>query len=254
MISIIAEPALCQALSAALPDGMSREAGSRLTASVLRGESDLLFLQLRVGVGQSSLHRLRELMEATPWLPIVPVLSRREDPEIVMAVGSLGITGVLTWPDDDRPEVGRRRVLDHCFSALGDLVHRRLSGADPVLRAALAWATRVAHHNPDLKDLAQVVGLDRRSLARRLGRGTGYTPRSVLTQGRILQAAFRLKATGQTVEDVALAIGFSSGSGLRRALSRRVGVLPSGLRERSGLRTILEGLRWELGEGTTVVH
>lgn len=233
---------------------MPREVGSRLTARVLRGESDLLFLQLRTGVGRSSLHRLSELMKATPWLPIVPVVSRREDPQIVMAVGSLGITEVLTWPDDDEPEAGRRRILDHCFSALGDLVYRRLAGADPILRAALGWSTRFAHQDPALEDLARGVGLDRRRLARHLADGTGYTPRNVLNQGRILQAAFRLKATGQTVEGVALAVGFSSGSGLRRALSRSVGVLPSGLRERSGFRTILDGLRWDLSGGTTVVH
>ncbi|MGI9628573.1 MAG: helix-turn-helix domain-containing protein [Longimicrobiales bacterium] len=254
MITIVAERALCQTLSAALPEGTPHEVGSRLTARVLRGESDLLFLQLRSGVGRSAVYRLRELMKAAPWLPIVTVISLGEDPKIVMAVGGLGISVVLTWPHDDELEAVRRLVLDHCCSALGDVVYRRLAGADPVLRSALAWATRFAHHNPTLDDLARGVGLDRRSLARHLEAGTGYTPRRIMTQGRIVQAAFRLKATGQTVEVVASAIGFSSASGLRRALRRNVGVLPSGLRVRSGLRTILEGLRWDLCGGTTVVH
>jgi len=250
VVTIIAEDSLGTALVQALSDVEEVERCGWLSPGDLDDRSDLIFLQLPPGIEGGPVPYLGALLKRAPWLPVVPVLSGNEDPRVVLALGSLGVTDALSWPNDNSPETWRRIVVDHTCAAVADLLYRRLAGADSLLRDALTWATRHAHLDPSVDDLAKAVGVSRRHVSD----FTQRTPRQILTLGRVIQAAHRLKITSQSVERIALAVGFSSGSGLRRALDRHLGVAPSSLREVSPIQTIVRELRSGMTQGSTVVH
>ncbi|MDH3223193.1 MAG: helix-turn-helix domain-containing protein, partial [Gemmatimonadota bacterium] len=172
----------------------------------------------------------------------VAVVDPEHDPTELVELGALGVRRVATWPSGEPPEAWRRNLVDVAYSAVGDVVRRTMNGADPTVAECLAWSTALAHKLPEPAHLAEMTGFSPRKLARHLRRHGGLTAAQTLTLGRVIQALYRLSMTNQSVERVALGVGFASGSGLRRALRRTLGRNPSVYRRRGAVVEAMKGL------------
>jgi AraC-like DNA-binding protein len=86
----------------------------------------------------------------------------------------------------------------------------------PVMRYCLE------HHGDaaSVPDLARAFGVSRQALVTRARRAGLPAPRELLTWCRLLLAARMLAGGGASVDDVAIALHFPSGNGLRNALRR----------------------------------
>jgi AraC-like DNA-binding protein len=97
---------------------------------------------------------------------------------------------------------------------------------DPTVAEALA----LLHARPaepwTIESLARAVNVSRTTLARRFSELVGESPRSYLTSWRMDLAARRLRETADSIEQVALAVGYSSEHTFSRAFLRHRGVRP----------------------------
>jgi AraC-like DNA-binding protein len=108
--------------------------------------------------------------------------------------------------------------------------------ADPVTaRALVAIHTEVARPWTTAK-LARMCGSSRSSLAARFSKIVGVGPMDYLQQWRIALAKDELRSGTRSVGEIALAIGFQSGSAFGTAFSRAVGCSPKRFAEGAGRR------------------
>lgn len=147
---------------------------------------------------------------------------------------------VVEGVDDGRHDVRRaaRRALAR---ALGRQVGRAVRGRiPPLLERCLIRAIDGAIRPMTAEDLAEPEGLDVGSLMHRL-RSEGLPPTGrILRWGRLFRAAAALDRDEHSVEAIALALGYSTGAALSRAMRRDIGHPPSTLRERGGLQCAIE--------------
>jgi len=83
-----------------------------------------------------------------------------------------------------------------------------------------------------LQSLADEVGLSRAHFVTAFRRSVGTSPHRYLTQRRIEVAQQKLRSTGQTIADIALACGFSSQAHLTDCFRRFTGTTPAAWRNR----------------------
>jgi len=93
---------------------------------------------------------------------------------------------------------------------------------------------------------ADALGLDRRTLVRRLERANLPTPRRIAGWCRVVAAARLLDEPIYTLEQVALRLDFPSGTALRNMLVRYTGLGPREIRENGGVRCVLHLFKREL--------
>lgn len=132
-----------------------------------------------------------------------------------------GRQGVL----DRLCEVLMVRLLRHCM-ARGLTQGGTLAGLGD---ARLGPVLAALHESPqlewDLLGMAQRAGMSRARFAVRFREVTGATPADYLAGWRILTAQ-RLLTRGETIKQVAQAVGYGSASALSRAFVRKLGVAP----------------------------
>jgi AraC-like DNA-binding protein len=124
------------------------------------------------------------------------------------------------------------------------------------LVAADAWPfvsyclTR-AHGPISVRSAAAALGLDRRTLVRRLERAGLPQPRRVAGWCRVIAAARLLDEPIYTLEQAALRLDFPSGTALRNMLVRYTGLRPREIRENGGVRCVLHLFKRELTTART---
>ena len=82
----------------------------------------------------------------------------------------------------------------------------------------------------NLSSLALQFGLSDRRLTALIREQTGCSFSDYLEKVRIEQAVGMLRSQNSTIEEVALAVGYSNSKSFRRAFKRRTGQLPSAMR------------------------
>jgi AraC-like DNA-binding protein len=125
-------------------------------------------------------------------------------------------------------------VAARVASSLG----RRVSGLG---LDCLKWAIENSHRTPRVEHLAEAFASSARSLTRRLRRGGAPSPGRILLWGKLFRAVHMLSDRESTVEQVAFALGYSSGAALARALRRETGYPPVKVLRRGGLGCVLDG-------------
>ena len=98
--------------------------------------------------------------------------------------------------------------------------------ADPVAAKALTAMHRDVARRWTTQTLARVCGTSRSSLAARFTRVVGVGPMEYLQQWRIALAKDHLRRGTRSIAEIALAIGFKSGSAFSTAFKRGVGRSP----------------------------
>ena len=100
-----------------------------------------------------------------------------------------------------------------------------LSGLkDPRLARCIALIHNSFPQPPSLKELAQVAGMSRSSVALHFRRKFGLAPGAYSTKWRLLQAAKRLRQSDENVETVASFCGYESAASFSRAFRNLHGV------------------------------
>jgi AraC-like DNA-binding protein len=108
-----------------------------------------------------------------------------------------------------------------------------LAGArDPVVGQALAVLHKQSAYPWTLSNLARRVGLSRTRLADRFQHFLGESPMAYLAQWRLKLAAQILQSTGDSVAEVAAAVGYGSEAAFNRAFKREFDCPPGQFRRR----------------------
>jgi transcriptional regulator GlxA family with amidase domain len=97
-----------------------------------------------------------------------------------------------------------------------------------------AWITANLHKDLSVERLAAKTHLGARHFSRRFQRAFGTTPAAFVETLRMEEARRRLSGQHDTIERVALSVGFRSDDVFRRTFERRFGVSPSIYRSRFG--------------------
>ena len=102
-----------------------------------------------------------------------------------------------------------------------------LAHSDPLVERFEQWARRHLK-GFTLAEAAKNVGTSERTLERRIRAVLGKTPLSYVQDLRVELAVFRLRTTRESVEQIAMAVGYGDGVTLRTLLRKKTG---RGLRE-----------------------
>jgi AraC-like DNA-binding protein len=102
---------------------------------------------------------------------------------------------------------------------------------EPQIGRAIALLHERPSHDWSLDELALEVGLSRSLLAERFQHFLGIPPMQYLAKWRMQLAAERLRATTETLAEIADRVGYGSESAFSRAFKRLVGVAPATFRQ-----------------------
>lgn len=97
---------------------------------------------------------------------------------------------------------------------------------DAVVAEVLEWVERRLDQPVSVAELARRTGLGERTFLRRFAAATGTTPHRWLTERRLDRAQGLLEATSLSVDEIAVACGYSSAAALRHQFSRLRGTSP----------------------------
>jgi transcriptional regulator GlxA family with amidase domain len=92
--------------------------------------------------------------------------------------------------------------------------------------ALLVWLEQQAHRPLSLPAIARRAGMSTRTLGRHFRRQVGTTPARWLSRARVRRAQRLLETTDLSVERIAAAVGFRSGTVLREHFAKMVGISP----------------------------
>ena len=185
-------------------------------------------------------------------MPSVPVIAYIADESAssgdILALARAGVHDLVRAGFDD---VG--------FALGAALASATAACATEAIRAELetlvapdAWAfvsyclTR-ANTPISVSSAAAALGLDRRTLVRRLERAALPSPSRIAGWCRVIAAARLLDQPIYTLEQAALRLEFPSGTALRNMLVRYTGLGPREIRENGGTRCVLHLFKRELG-------
>ncbi|MFC7047899.1 GlxA family transcriptional regulator [Emcibacter nanhaiensis] len=103
---------------------------------------------------------------------------------------------------------------------------------DAVIGECQQWiADHYADENP-VSRMASRSKLNERTFKRRFKKATGYRPVEYVQTLRIEEAKQMLETTGDTVEDIALSVGYEDSAFFRRLFRRLAGISPSKYRQK----------------------
>jgi AraC-like DNA-binding protein len=164
---------------------------------------------------------IREIRERQPDAVIVGYALKSELSSSILNFARAGVHELIVEGVDDAgfalrqafSAAAKRATADRLLDDVAALVP---SSFLPVMRYCLE------HHGDaaSVPDLARAFGVSRQALVTRARRAGLPAPRELLTWCRLLLAARMLAGGGASVDDVAIALHFPSGNGLRNALRR----------------------------------
>jgi transcriptional regulator GlxA family with amidase domain len=112
---------------------------------------------------------------------------------------------------DSRPAQSAYILVDH------------LAHSDPLVERFEHWARNALTGGFSLDDAAAATSSSKRTLARRMRAVLGKSPLSYFQDLRVERAVHLLKTTDESVEEIALRVGYNDGVTLRTLLRRRLG-------------------------------
>jgi AraC-like DNA-binding protein len=190
----------------------------------------------------ASVVALRQFRSCSPRTVILAYcsVSMRVAP-LLVAAGRAGIDDVLLRGYDDLSDSIRRRLAQDNLTDASRRVLVRIG-----MRSGAAWGVfahcvrRAATTVLTVEQLAQELGVHRKTLHNRLRAGGLPPAERVIGWSRLLLAATLLEAPNRSVSSVVLKVGFSSEAAFRSMLARYSGLKPRDLRSRDGSARLLE--------------
>ena len=189
------------------------------------------------GSSSKDLARLAMLRARFPTLPVVAAVPPSRDlPLKTFSLAQAGVDEILLTGTEDHPT----RLRQAFARAAEWSVARSMAWAcAPVPPALTPPRTRTVVTSiaevRSAADLASRLGQSIRELRTQLSSEGLFPPRVVLAYLRVLAAARRFSDSEQAVEQVALQVGYSSGTALDNACNHLLSVTPSDIRRKGGL-------------------
>lgn len=171
-------------------------------------------------------------------------------------LGRLSVDGVIRLEDQPDRRAIRNAVNRAIASALaGRVIAAARNTLPPLGQEILRWSIEHAEARPQVSELAAALAMSPRVLRREMSDRGLPNPRAFLLWGRLVRAIDLLERPGETVEGVALQLGYATGGALRKALRRHTGMSPTALLAKGGLGWTLkmflrDGLFLPTGKGS----
>lgn len=103
---------------------------------------------------------------------------------------------------------------------------------DAVILELQSWIGQNYDHANPVSRIAEISGLNERTLLRRFKAATGQTPISYVQTIRIEEAKQVLETTDAAIDDIAVEVGYSEPSSFRAAFKKRVGISAGAYRKK----------------------
>jgi AraC-like DNA-binding protein len=161
--------------------------------------------------------------------------------QVLFRLGRAGLRGLVLLPLEDlASELGRSTA--RAFAASTEaIVTRLVSGRLPRREAtAIRMALDGVQSGWEAGDFADRVGLTRAHLSVRLKSVGLPSAGHLLIWAKLLHAGRWLTDPGRTAESVSRQLEYSSGAAFRRVLHNYVGMTPTEVIQRGGLRPVLD--------------
>lgn len=158
-----------------------------------------------------------------------------------------GISGIVNLHVDTTPAVAAR----HIHEAVGRPFKRQVEAALPHhlsadARHIVRAACEAVLFGGGVDEVADVFGVNSKTLSVWCRRFKLGPTRNLLVWVRLLLSAAMLEDRGRTVDRVALAVGYASGRGLRRAFEQTLGTAPRDIRNSGALSRVSQAFREHL--------
>ena len=105
---------------------------------------------------------------------------------------------------------------------------------DPLINQCQQWLAGNFRRPSPVTGMVAISGLSERTFARRFGKATGLTPLDYVHAVRLEEAKRLLEEGGESVESIALQVGYEDATFFGRLFRRRVGLTPARYRARFG--------------------
>jgi AraC-like DNA-binding protein len=200
--------------------------------------------------GRSTAAIVGQLVAAHPSLPIIGYChAGYEHSRDIIELGVAGAHELLFHGIDDSG-VALRSVLTSAGQACAAAQVLRAIEDDipgvllPMFEFCLAYPERAT----SVQAIAQVLGVHRKTLVNYCAQASMPPPGALIAWCRLLLVGHFLETPARTVEGIALRVEFASATALRNMLRRYTGLRPQQVRERGGLRCIVDAFRRSLAE------
>jgi serine-type D-Ala-D-Ala carboxypeptidase/endopeptidase (penicillin-binding protein 4) len=188
----------------------------------------------------SARNELSDLRAEHPTLAIVAYVDTSADQDYY-DLGGIGVDGLIVSGQRDgasRVAVSRALVASSAAGVAADLLGT--FGSEGV--RAVAWTIEHAPDNPDVDTFASGLGLTTGGLTRLLRSEKLPPPSRLLLWGRLMLAGALLGRDGQTVEEAAFSLGYSTAAALARAMKKHTGLTPGEVGSTGGMSSVQNAL------------
>jgi AraC-like DNA-binding protein len=239
---LVPHPIRVQRIRAAVRDQhavVACESWSELTRVCETEAVYLAVFDLYADGGTASLDRVRLLQRRFPKLALVAYVGANLDAypdrwHDLFDAGRVGVD-VLVVADRDDSDASLATLFEQAEArTVVSAVRQALEHAKPAARDALLTAVTRAHERLTAERLARVLAVPRRVLSARLLDAGFPPPQQLVTWGRLFVAAHMLEDRQRSVESVAYALHFASGSAFRNTCQRYLRGRPQDIRARGG--------------------
>ncbi|HET7585147.1 MAG TPA: AraC family transcriptional regulator [Gemmatimonadaceae bacterium] len=186
--------------------------------------------------------RLQQFRVRYPSIPVIVYLPTRTTLEEAFAVGRAGADAVLPEGEDEVASEVLALVERTLADGVGEFVRRAAADVKPTARDAIQLAVSRAHERLSPARLASLLGVRRKTLARRLAAAGCPNPQRLITWGRLIMAGRLLEDEQRSADAVAAALDFPSGSAFRNTCQRYLNASPRQIRARGGARFVVGAL------------
>ena len=212
-----------------------------LPAAATRGDAVAALVDVSGTAPERVAMALVELRALTPSVSTIGLANvSAADAGRLLLLGRSGMDQVVFRRTDRLAERLLRLLADatrrHSADTLiADLAVATTPEGDRILR----YCFQHAQQRLTVGALARGLGIHRRTLLNWAAASELPSPSSLIGWSRLLCAAQLLEDSSRSVESIAHALGYGSGSALRNAFRRYLGACPSSLRERGGATLVL---------------
>ncbi len=212
---------------------------------VRSGIANMVVIDFRDRLGESTLPLVRELRDEFPSVPVVLYCSLRpENARHVLEFARAGVNDLILRDVDDLGLTFRQALADaeeHCTA--GYVIEQLWTGPPhPVLNLMRACLER-GRRALTVRELAKELGVTRKTLADWTRAASFPPPEAVISWCRLMVCARLLEDPGRSVSQVAMLADFPSSTSLRTMLRRYTGLRPLEIRENGGLRCVLHAFK-----------
>jgi AraC-like DNA-binding protein len=165
----------------------------------------------------------------------------------VFDAGRYGFEELVIADIDDGPTTFAKAIEKAGARGVASMLRRVIPDSpNPVARDALMIAVTRAHEGLAPIQLAKIIGVAPRQMARKLAEAGYPSVHRLITWGRLIVAASLMQDTRHSAERTALTIHFPSGSAFRNTCQRYLNATPTEVRTRGGALYVFDALKQEI--------